>query len=645
MKSRRQSSLPGGRPFRPIVRAVLFFGLVALFCVVTISSHPKTQHHILNTASQRRSGPQNTVDINTMLSGAASLVGDDDDDSSCDDVLSDAYPDKCAFVTANCTDSGGIINYLSVHFCLLGSVPVLSYIFQVIWIVYMFSLLGTTASDYFVPALTSISELLHLSPNVAGGNGAPDVFSMIAGGSQDAFLLSLSEGMGSGLCIITVIFASVGLVSPFTIDKALFLDAAAYLVCVAFMFGVVMDSKITWVEALMLPILYIAYVSMVVIVDLIRRRRARYTAIPDHDPAAGVNNSDVGTSAAPSAILEVTPVMLPIGGTDKPLISDVDPSALPWGRKAWAGFVEWLQWAELGRVGKVRALVELPFSVARWLTIPALGLEASTWTRIILNAFCSSLFIYWAMGCATTLAFGVLPGWSLALILGGLLVAPLCMLNRPKARQHRLVQFFFTAWVFLVAVLWLNSLANELVAVLQALGVLMGLSDALIGATFLAWGNCVGDFVADIAVAREGQPMAAVAAVLPSIPVLPLAHARATCPHLAHHHPLLAPWCGMAVCAQCFASPLLNCLLGLGIASLITLINHKFEPISWEGASRLPVMLIFGFLFGSLLLSFVVLPLCKRKVSKPFSIAQLVLYVVFTVLMILAEVGVLGAVY
>lgn len=42
--------------------------------------------------------------------------------------------------------------------------------------------------------------------------------------------------------------------------------------------------------------------------------------------------------------------------------------------------------------------------------------------------------------------------------------------------------------------------------VLSAYGILMNIPVAVLGASILAWGDSLGDFVADIAVARDGYP-------------------------------------------------------------------------------------------------------------------------------------------
>ncbi|UYV71767.1 SLC8B1 [Cordylochernes scorpioides] len=65
---------------------------------------------------------------------------------------------------------------------------------------------------------------------------------------------------------------------------------------------------------------------------------------------------------------------------------------------------------------------------------------------------------------------------------------------------------------FLVSVVWIYCIANEIVVLLQAIGVVFNLSDTIIGLTILAWGNCLLDFLSNIAVARKGFPRMGIAA-------------------------------------------------------------------------------------------------------------------------------------
>jgi len=98
---------------------------------------------------------------------------------------------------------------------------------------------------------------------------------------------------------------------------------------------------------------------------------------------------------------------------------------------------------------------------------------------------------------------------------------------------------------FIVSIAWISTIANEVVGVLKAVGVILGISDAILGLTIFAVGNSLGDLVADITVARLGYPVMALSA--------------------------------------CFGGPMLNILLGIGLSGLyMTITNgekrHEMHP-------------------------------------------------------------------
>lgn len=90
---------------------------------------------------------------------------------------------------------------------------------------------------------------------------------------------------------------------------------------------------------------------------------------------------------------------------------------------------------------------------------------------------------------------------------------------------------------------WMDMVAGEAVAVLTSLGHMWHMNMAVLGLTVLAWGNSIGDLVADVSVARAGSP-------------------------------------DMAVTA-CFAGPLFNMLVGLGVAFFIQT-SSTHEPVKIE---------------------------------------------------------------
>jgi sodium/potassium/calcium exchanger 6 len=105
---------------------------------------------------------------------------------------------------------------------------------------------------------------------------------------------------------------------------------------------------------------------------------------------------------------------------------------------------------------------------------------------------------------------------------------------------------------FAVAIAWISTIANEVVGVLKAFGVILGISDAILGLTIFAVGNSLGDLVADITVAKLGYPVMALSA--------------------------------------CFGGPMLNILLGIGIGGMYMTVNkatHKHhknpaKPIKYK---------------------------------------------------------------
>ena len=66
---------------------------------------------------------------------------------------------------------------------------------------------------------------------------------------------------------------------------------------------------------------------------------------------------------------------------------------------------------------------------------------------------------------------------------------------------------------FVSSVLWISEVAEELVSLLNAVGLMINISPAVLGLTILAWGNSLGDIVADVSLAAQGYPQMAIGGV------------------------------------------------------------------------------------------------------------------------------------
>ena len=108
-----------------------------------------------------------------------------------------------------------------------------------------------------------------------------------------------------------------------------------------------------------------------------------------------------------------------------------------------------------------------------------------------------------------------------------LLFLPLPRAASTSRRIRKLSCALVRAFSLLAAALWVDLLASELVGAATLVGAASGAPPALVGGTLLAWGNSAGDLATNVAVAKRGLP-------------------------------------NMALTA-CYASPLANLLLGLGV--------------------------------------------------------------------------------
>ena len=177
------------------------------------------------------------------------------------------------------------------------------------------------------------------------------------------------------------------------------------------------------------------------------------------------------------------------------------------------------------------------------------------------------------------------------------------VLTGPDAplRAVKIMDGVLTALAFVMSVTWMDAVAGELVALLAAVGKIHGVSETLLGATVLAWGNSIGDMVANTTVAREGRPAMAIAA--------------------------------------CFAGPLFNLLMGLSMGLVAATATHgTISGIRLE--TELIVLSVC--LVCSLLHVLLAVPLFyKWRVSRGVAAGMLTFYVFFSVFYALVSSGVL----
>ena len=194
-----------------------------------------------------------------------------------------AVEDKCGCAIA--IGPSSIVPYMKWHYCDLACVPGISFFLCAAWLLFLFSIVASTADEYLVPNLERLSDMLQLSPNVAGvsllalGNGAPDFFTSFASFTQGTGDIGIGSLLGGGLFITSLVFGSVMIVAPFKSHRRpLLRDSGFYLVAVLMLAGFCVDGRVTAGEAISLVIWYGVYVVVVVVGRVVHKRRQREAA-------------------------------------------------------------------------------------------------------------------------------------------------------------------------------------------------------------------------------------------------------------------------------------------------------------------------------------------------------------------------------
>lgn len=195
------------------------------------------------------------------------------------------------------------------------------------------------------------------------------------------------------------------------------------------------------------------------------------------------------------------------------------------------------------------------------------------------------------------------------LLASAILLGLLLMTTSPdkKPKFHFLLCFMG----FIIAIAWISTIAGEVVGVLKAVGVILGISEALLGLTIFAAGNSVGDLIADITVARLGYPVMALSA--------------------------------------CFGGPMLNILLGIGIGGVYMMVQaakhrHKKHPdkpfkyhsyeIQIGGTLMISAITLLLTLLGLLL----IVPMNKWIMSRKIGWGLIAIWTVSTIVNVVIEV-------
>ncbi|PIN18747.1 K+-dependent Na+:Ca2+ antiporter [Handroanthus impetiginosus] len=528
----------------------------------------------------------------------------------------EGYNSKCDYLRANpeC-NSGGFFNYIVFFYCDCKKFESLGYVVLGIWLIALFYLLGNTAADYFCCCLEKLSNLLKLPPTVAGvtllplGNGAPDVFASIAAFvGRDSGDVGFNSVLGGAVFVTCIVVGTVSLCvaeKNIQIDKKCFIrDVGFFLIALVSLLIILVVGEVSIGGAITFFSIYVVYALCVAASEILRKhgRRLKLDLVM---PLLPVTGSESGEEDE----FECTPLLLSDSWDGVPRLQAKLPHWI------WASNVAIYSneavktsdtespklwgWNENETDGepltfscsKLCSLLELPLAIPRRLTIPIV--EEERWSKTYAVASASFapvlLTVLWnAADNASRIAKDIV------YLIGGVAGFIFGLLALIYTRRDHPPRKFLLPWVlggFLMSIIWFYIIANELVALLLAFGVILRIKPTLLALTILAWGNSMGDLMSNVAIAINGRNGVQIAM------------------------------------SGCYAGPMFNTLVGLGVSLLLGAWSKKPAPYVVPRDGSLYSTL--GFLMLGLVWSLIILPRNSMRPSKLLGAGLMIIYLCF----------------
>jgi len=433
-------------------------------------------------------------------------------------------------------------------------------ILHIIGILYMFYALALVCDHYFVPTLDVIIATFKISDDVAGatfmaaGGSAPELFTSIIG----VFIAVSDVGIGTivGSAVFNVLFviAACAFASATALKLTawpLIRDTTFYSIALVVLVIFFLDDKIEWYEALILFLWYFCYVIFMKFNAGLEERFLQtfpglrkegeadekkgggfYGARGGRKPLLALMRGKVQTRAeetemkAPGVGLEGLKMQLQNGEED---VEAKEPLKVEEEKEEEPDepYEDYVRAGPgEGMVSKVMWGLSLPLMIPMWITIPD---------------------------------------------------------PQDKARE----KYFPIA--FLVSILWIAIFSYFMVWWATLAGVTLGISDAVMGLTFLAAGTSVPDLITSVLVAKEGK--------------------------------------GDMAVSSSIGSNLFDVTVGLPVPWLLyTIIFGRAMEVNSVG-----IGCSIGMLFVMLLLVFASIIVFKWEMTKPMGGIMLVLYVIFVI--------------
>lgn len=265
--------------------------------------------------------------------------------------------------------------------------------------------------------------------------------------------------------------------------------------------------------------------------------------------------------------------------------------------------IDTTNWRQTNLIGRLISILRAPLLLAAILTIPVLDSDRrqNNWCRLLNSLHCLTAPLAFTLathfGSKENLNIIGVP-LPVILLVPGLILGAF-VLKTTDAQQPPNYHSVFAYAGFLMSILWIYLLATEIISLLKTVGIMFSMSDTAIGLGVLAWGNSLGDIVANISLAEAGYPRMAIGASI--------------------------------------GAPLLNLLLGFGLSFTINLKPGQSTAFDYTPTITLLCSTLAIILF-SLMLSTLAPP---ERSKKPFGYLLISCYGIYFALAVCLEYGII----
>ncbi len=595
------------------------------------SAHSRPHHNI---ERRRRLDDRPIASYETVEKEATN--NDEAELPPCSEILLQVTTEQRCDYATNCEGEFLMTSLLPLVFCTdpsipssLNDYPILEIFFPILFPIglvlltlLLFRLLGSTAENYFSPALEMISSEVQIPPALGGvtllalGNGAPDISAVvnaIKSNAQEGIPLSLGELTGGGMFVQCVVVGRIVMLlddGGITCGKELTRDICMYTIAAGYVFWMIERGRIHYRHVIGMLVLYFGYVTVVVFTELRRYKTTdqEMTDKANDDEEAksilmtsSIDEEDQAVELTPMKQFHKNKLPDPPGSRHSSRVlrvikrqqerqyqqrqeigkscsgGSIAQDRLPtdqtqqthfWSLETFSDtlyelgeyfyqtiHVDILSNNLLSKFEWHCMLMEVPFIIMRKFVIPIPCEGEYNRSMIAFSIALSPIWLFHYL--STKLEDGIDERLMILAIITSFFAGATVIRFCDKTTGMPLKYGIGVAiYGFLIAATWIDVISEHLVNTLELIGVLLRIPSPVMGMTILAWGNSVGDWTTNGALAQRGLADMSMAA--------------------------------------CFAGPSFNLLVGLGFG----LLTQKESLMSEEGLNvSMSSTVRIGFIF------------------------------------------------